>query len=208
MDCGTLINMHERRKISGRTKAALARLQAKGFMWNTKLGFRHIIRTDGSVTEHGGLTWVFRCGDDIDLPNWHPGTVKCNVRTVYNGRYAEVVATYGVPGWTNSPCDVSNHFPLNPLATGLIHQPDARWISGRHRKVCCYGDAVLCTDIRTRWIFSAWQHALDEEEMCFVDDNLTTKRRLLRKSIDGRSSIFFDDTPNEDDLVYLVMRFA
>lgn len=201
--------MSKRRNTSTGTKAALSRLRAKGLMWNTKLGFRHVITPDGSIVRHEELDLLPGRYDCFNLPNWHPGAEKCTVRTVYDGKYARLVATYGSTGWFNTPCDVSSHFPINFFATDLINLPGVHWHTKKpSTRVYCYGDAVVCTDISTRWIFNYWQRDLDEDEVCFVDENLTTRRRLLRESIDGRSAIYFYETPNEIDLVYLVMRFA
>jgi hypothetical protein len=162
------------------------------------IGLRNIIRaTSGAVEPFGydiGSVSDF-IHNEASLRNFRQNARRTHRLVVYNGGRAEILATTKYRDWHEVRDVLSAHYPINNLATALLHQPCTKraWFDP---KIPMYGDAVLITDRRYHWVFSNNQ-ATENEILAF--DALLTTPRTLHKRWNGIAIVFHTE-PNQADI--------
>ncbi|MGH1591137.1 hypothetical protein ACRBEV_25640 [Methylobacterium phyllosphaerae] len=195
-----------RTKPSKSSRATVMELADKGILFGERIGISHIIRAaTGRVEEQGFDLYEFNSERERPL-NFHPNAPKCSAWVSYGSGRARLTATYGNNRWLGTPYDLSSIFPENCLADQLLRQPDTRDKTGVPLGEKFYGDALLVTDIRQHWILSRRQ--AEEGEVEFFNESLSTPRTLCRGWNKYTPRIFFHEEPNEDDLIFMKLRFG
>jgi hypothetical protein len=184
------------------SRATLKQLQDKGILERMKVGLRHIIKSDGIVVPLGPN--IGFPTSDKHMPNFYPGAARTYSAVVtYNGERAELSATLGRQNYEGHVLDVSSHFPCNQLATDLLVASFTSSYLGYEANSTVYGDAVLVTDNRMHWVFRPYGAAAEDVED--FNELLSTSRKLYKDG--NRTWIFFDEEPNQADIVALKMRW-
>lgn len=195
-----------RTKPSSTSRATLRELAAKGVLSSSMVGIRTVIRAEtGEVEDQGFDLWQLQ-RDRVRLPNFYVGFAECRAWVSYNGGRAKLDATMGKGYWSNPAAPPSPIYPVNDLASQLVGQPDTKGTFGIPSDGLLYGDAILVRDIRRHW--SLCYRSAEEGEIEFFDEMLSTPRTLIAGWGSGRPQVFFHEEPNEDDLIFMKLRFG
>lgn len=195
-----------RTKPSKTSRATVKELETKGILFGEKIGINHIIRAATGQVEEQGFDHYDLNKKRERLANFHPNAPTCSAWVSYGSGRAQLTATYGNNRWLGTPYDLSSIFSENCLADQMLRQPDTREIGGIQSGEKFYGDALLVTDIRQHWTLHRRQ--AEEGEIEFFNETLSTPRTLIERRNGYPPQIFFHEEPNEDDLIFIKLRFG
>ncbi len=180
------------------SRPTLKSLQDGGILHREMIGLRNIIRAATGAVEP--------CGYNIEsisefvrreptLKNFRQNGRPVEGLVSYSGGRAEIRATTVYPGTVSAMFDLSQHYPINTLATDILKQPCTKraWFDPG---IPMYGDAVLITDKRMHWTFTKYK--APEDEILEFDALLTTPR-ILHKRFYGTVIIFLEE-PSQSDI--------
>jgi len=188
------------------SRATVKELAARGVLSSSMIGIRALIRAaTGEIDDQGFDHWHLH-RDGEHLPNFQVGLVECRAWVSYNGGRAKLEATTGTRYWNNPAYPPGSTFPENELASGLISQPDTKAAFGIPLDGVLRGDAVLVRDIRRHWSLS--RRGAEHGEVDFFNEMLSTPRTLIQGWNGCTPRIFFHEEPNEDDLIFMKLRYG
>jgi hypothetical protein len=195
-----------RTRPSKTSRGTLWELARKGVLMPSNVGIRNIVRAEtGEIEEQGfDLPSLNRVREGLPA-GYRFDLAECHAWVGYNGGRAHLTALrksgYRQPHSAESP----SALPINVFAGRLIQQPDVRGAFYLPVDGKLYGNAVLVTDVRRHWIFSA--RKADAEEIELFHDMLITPKSLIT-GWGGELMIFFHEEPCEADLIFTKLRWG
>jgi hypothetical protein len=186
------------------SRPTLKTLQDSRILGREKIGLRNIIRATTGVVEPFGY--------DIDgvrnfiqnepsLSNFRHNARELRALVGYDGARAEMLATTSYSSLHGAADDVSSHFPVNSVATGILKQPCTKqcWFDPA---IPIYGDAVLISDKRFHWVLPKGKTS--DVEFADLDAMLTTPRLISRRWWWGTAMVFLEE-PNQSDIFKIML---